>query len=299
MNRRGNLHPVFKPGRRFSLPVLFSRRPLFLFSDPEDAPLAFDADPERKIQGNASTVGPAGQNQNRFDMAITDAVSPWGRAFQEAFDDASLDGLMQSKKIRKGKRDLLAPRGNPPAADDLPDDAPEIIIFPTDDPGGLTEPADQLRVVVRHQLRNQLVPDPVAEKKGALVGAVRHVREPFAPEEFEDSGSSDVQQGADDPAVPHRQYPSETHRSASPEQVVQDGLRLIVTVMTDGNFHGPALLGRLMEKPVALLPADLLQRPPLPFLQRTNIHLFADTGDPHPGAETTNERLIPIRFLFP
>ena len=48
--------------------------PSSLFSDPEEAPFPFDADPERKIQRTASAVQLAGERQNRLDMAITDAV---------------------------------------------------------------------------------------------------------------------------------------------------------------------------------------------------------------------------------
>jgi hypothetical protein len=81
--------------------------------------------------------------------------------------------------------------------------------------------------------------------------------------------------------------------------VEKNGLRLIVAMVPDGNFHGPALFGRLMEKPVSFLSADLLQRTSVPFLKRTDIHRFANAGDPHVGAETADKRLLPIRFGFP
>jgi hypothetical protein len=78
----------------------------------------------------------------------------------------------------------------------------------------------------------------------------------------------------------------------------QHGLRLVIAVMTDGNFHGSALFGRFSEEPVAFLSADLLKRSSLAIMQPMNIYLLTDASDAHARAETANKCFIPVRFLF-
>ncbi len=122
---------------------------------------------------------------------------------------------------------------------------------------------------------------------------------PSSIEKFQNLTSPHMQQGTDDPTVSHRRNPLQTFRTASPEQIDQNGFCLIIAMMAGGNLPGAAGFRRLIEIPVPFLSADLLKRHPSAFLKHADVDRFTDTDDPHPGAETPDELLLPLRFCTP
>ena len=90
------------------------------------------------------------------------------------------------------------------------------------------------------------------------------------------------QQGADqDP--PHRGMPVSPSSPAPPDQVEEDGLRIVIGVVGGGQLVGPQILGALGEETVAHGPGGLL-------------HPFAPAPwppGPHPLADDQGD--VPLR----
>ena len=160
----------------------------------------------------------------------------------------------------------------------------------------MAQTRDQPRIVVRRQFRNEPGPDPVAEENGAQIGTVRHVRDPFPPEKFKDLGPPDIQQRTDEAAGPDRKDPLEPFRTASPEQMDQDGFRLVVPMMSGSDLAGPHRSAASSRKRYRSSRPISSNERPFPPPQRTDIDRFTDTGDSHFGAETTDKRLFTLRF---
>ena len=107
------------------------------------------------------------------------------------------------------------------------------------------------------QHRHHLLAQAVAGVGQVKVGTVLHMGDALLLQVGRNVALRDGQQGADqDP--PHRGDACEPIQPGPPDQVEEDGLRIVIGVVGGGQLVGPQILGSLGEETVAHGPGGLL-----------------------------------------
>ncbi len=144
----------------------------------------------------------------------------------------------------------------------------------------------------RLQQGQRLQPQAVAGIGGVAVGLVLHIGDVVFRHIIVDLPPADLQQGADDPA-PHRRNAAQPPQAGAPQQVEQDGLRVVVPVVGGGDALRPQPVRGLLQKGVPQLPGGVLH--PSPGGVGAHVPASGHKGHAVAGAPVPDELLVPVR----
>ena len=208
------------------------------------------------------------QAEDRVDVAAGHPAQGPGRFQDRAPDRPGCQGLGQRGQGGGGEAEIGPVMDLRPSADPvLGRFYQEGLVLPHD-PGGARQAFDDPRLVCLEQGK-EFHPDPVSQETRVGVGRVGDKGDARFFQVGKDLFPADAEQGPDDRPVAQGGDPGEPGRPAPPEKAHENGFRLVVLMMAEGDPLCAVFFRRPVKKPVP--------GPPGFFLQASRLF-----PDPHP-----------------
>jgi len=146
-----------------------------------------------------------------------------------------------------------------------------------------------------------MVTNPVAKKLILTVGTVLKKGKVPGTKKVKNFLPTDFEKGADKALIPNGKNAFQTFQAASPDQIHQNGLRLIFPMMSQCDPGSSDLCSQGRKEEISFLPSDILQGPFLfpSYSERCDILPFYDAGNPSFLAQSTHQLFLGIRFGAP